>query len=122
MRFENYAEYFNLDDSNKQFQLRASLVGAAGQILWYAVKQSTVDRIVTLLKARFGSENQSERFRTEQRSRKRPKGESLQKLYQDICRLMSLAYPGQSSALLDIVGSDALLEALDDQVLRVRIL
>ena len=35
---------------------------------------------------------------------------------------MSLAYPGESSALSDIVGRDAFLEALDDQALRGRIL
>ena len=35
---------------------------------------------------------------------------------------MSLAYPGNSSALWDIVGRDAFLEALDNQALRVRIL
>ena len=35
---------------------------------------------------------------------------------------MSLAYPGESSILSDIVGRDAFLEALDDQALRVRIL
>ena len=35
---------------------------------------------------------------------------------------MSLAYPGKSSVLSNIVGRDALLEALDDRALRVRIL
>ena len=99
------------------FQLQASLVGAAGQIFWDAGKQSTVSRIVALLQARFGSENQAERFRAELRSRKRYRGESLQQLYQDVCRLMSLAYPGESSALSGIVGRDAFLEALDDQAL-----
>ena len=116
-RFENCTEYFEWDDSDKLFQLRASLVGAAGQVLWDAEKQSTT---VVLLKARFGSENQAERFRAELRSRKRIKGESLQKLYQDVCRLISLAYPGESSSLSDSVGRDAFLEALDDQALRVR--
>ena len=82
----------------------------------------TVSRIVALLKARFGSENQAERFRVELRSRKRNKGESLQKLYQGVCRLMSLMDPGESSALSGIVGHDAFLGALHDQVLRVRIL
>ena len=75
-----------------------------------------------MLKARFGSENQAERYRAELRSRKRSKGESLQKLYQDVRRLMSLAYPGESSVLSDIVGRDVFLEVLDDQTLRVRIL
>ena len=120
-RFDNCAEYFEWEDSGKLFKLRASLAGAAGQILWDAGKQSTVGRIVAVLQARFGSENQAERFRAELRSRKRTKGNHY-KNYQDVYRLMSLAYPGESSALSDIVGRDAFLEALDDQALRVRIL
>ena len=52
----------------------------------------------------------------------RSKGESLQKLYQDVCLLMSLVYPGESPALSDIIGRDAFQEALDDQVLQMRIL
>ena len=111
-----------MNDADKLFQLRASLIGVAGQILWDAGKQSTVSGFLAVLKARFGSENQLERFRAELRSRKRGKGESLQKLYQAVCRLMSLAYPGESLTLSDIVGRDAFLEALDDQALRIRIL
>ena len=121
-RFENCAEYFDWDEADKLFQLLASLTGAAGQILWVAGKQSTVGQIVALLMARFGCENQAERYRAEQRCRKRSKGDSFQKLYQDVRHLMSLAYHGESSALSDIVGRDAFLEALDDQTLRVRIL
>ena len=81
-----------------------------------------MSRIIALLKARFSSENQVKRIRAKLRIRERSKGESLQKLYQDVCRLMSMAYTGESSALSDIVGHDAFLEALDDQELRVRIL
>ena len=81
-----------------------------------------MSQIVALLQARFGGENQAEQIRAELRSQKRNKGELLQKLYQDVCRLMSLAHTGESSALSDIVGRDAFLEALDDQALRVRIL
>ena len=108
-RFENCAEYFGWEDADKLLQVRASLIRAARQIMWDAGKQSTVSRVVALLKARFESENQAERFRAELRSRKRGKGESLQKLYQDVCRLMSLAYPSESSTLSDIVGFDAFL-------------
>ena len=85
-------------------------------------KQSTVSRIVALLTTRFSSENQAERFRAELRGQKRTKGESLQKHYQDVCRLMSLAYPGKSSALSEIAGRSAFLDAFDGQALRVRIL
>ena len=56
-RFENYPGNFEWDEANKLFQLRPSLNGAAGQILWDAGKQSTVGRVVALLRARFGSEN-----------------------------------------------------------------
>ena len=121
-RFENCAEYFGWDDADKLFQLRASLIGSVGQILWDAGKQSMVSRVVALLKARFSSENQAERIRAELHSQKRGEGESLQKLYEDVCRLMSLACPGESSTVSDIVARDAFLEALDDQALRIRIL
>ena len=47
-RFENCAEYFGWNDADKLFQLRASLIGAAGQILWDARKQSTVSRVVAV--------------------------------------------------------------------------
>jgi len=71
---------------------------------------------------RFGSINQAERFRAELRSRKRLPGESLQQLYQDICRLMALSYPGPSSELSDIVGRDCFVQALNNPKLQVRIL
>ena len=121
-RLENYTKYFEWDDSDKLFPLRARLVGTAGEILWDAGKQSRVSQIVALLKARFGTENQAERIRAELRSGKRNKVGSLQKLYKDVCRLMSLAYSGESSALSDIIGCDAFLDALDDRALPVRIL
>ena len=52
-RFDNFAEYFDWDDSDKLFQLRASLIGAAGKILWDAgnsrswVKSSLCSRFVS---------------------------------------------------------------------------
>ena len=46
----------------------------------------------------------------------------MQSLYQDVCRLLALAYPGPSSNLLGIVGRDAFLDAFDDPALRIRIL
>jgi len=46
----------------------------------------------------------------------------LQSLYNDICQLMSSAYPGPNSELVDVVGRDAFLEALGDPSLHVHIL
>jgi hypothetical protein len=82
----------------------------------------TTSSLIDLLRTRFGNENQAERYRAELRSRRRRSGESLQFLYQDVCRVMSLAYPGPHSDLADIVGRDAFLDALNDHNIRVRIL
>ena len=121
-KFDNCTQYFGWDAEDQLFQLKAALDGAAGQLLWDLDRNATVEQIRKLLRCRFGNDHQAERFRAELRTRKRKDGETLQFLYQDICRLMALAYPGPTSALSEIVGRDAFLEALDNQKLRVRIL
>ena len=73
-----------------------------------------------LFRKRFGTSDQVEHFHTELRARRRRPGEDLQSLYNDICRLLSLAYPGPTTDLVNVVGRDAFLEALGDPALRVR--
>jgi len=75
-----------------------------------------------LLRNRFGNVNQTERFRVELKSRRRKCDESIQSLYQDIRRLMSLGYPGKCGSLCELVARDAFLDALNDASLRVRVL
>ena len=77
-----------------------------GQILWETEKHTNVEQIIKLLRSIFGSINQAERFSTKLRSRKRLPVESLQQLYQYICRLMALLYPDPFNDLSDIVGHD----------------
>ena len=121
-KFENCSEYLNWTVRDRLFHLKASLEGPAGQLLWNVPKDITVDRLIELLRNRFGTENQAERYRAELRARKRQPNESLQSLYHDIAKLMSLAYPGQTGSLSEVVARDAFLEALDDPQLRIRIL
>ena len=47
--------------------------------------------------------------------------EKLQKLAQDVQRLMALAYPGEKSALSEHIARDAFLSALDDPELELKI-
>ena len=47
----------------------------------------------------------SREVRTELQRRRQ--NESLQSLYNDICRLMSLAYPGPTSDVVNVVGRNA---------------
>lgn len=121
-RFDSCAKYFHWNNEDKLFQLCASLEGPAGQILWDSGGHPTVEEVIRLLRSRFGNSNQAERFRAELRTRRRSTGESLQQLYQDVCRLLALAYPGPSSELSHIVGRDAFLDALDNPAMRIRIL
>ena len=121
-RFENCSDYLGWDETDRLYHLRASLTGPAGQLLWDAPVKTTVDRIIQLLRNRFGNVHQSERYRAELKTRKRKPNETLQSLYIDINRLVSLAYPGSTSALLEIVSRDAFLDAMDDPSMRVRIL
>lgn len=121
-RFDTCVRYMGWSEEDRQFNLSVSLDGAAGQILWDAGPRPTVQETICLLRNRFGNVNQAERFRAELRARKRKSGESLQQLYQDVRRLMSLAYPGPTSDRSNIVARDAFLEALGDNSLRMRIL
>ena len=81
-----------------------------------------MSRIVALLKARLAAKTKPNDSGPNGEVESEVKGSHYKKLYQDVYRLMSLAYPGEWFALSDIVGRDAFLEALDDQALRVRIL
>jgi len=78
--------------------------------------------VIRLLKNRFGTSNEEERYRSELRSRRRRRGEPLQSVYRDVRRLMALAFPGQSGSLWEIMARDAFVDALADPNLRCRIL
>jgi len=78
--------------------------------------------VIRLLKNRFGSLNEEERYRSELKARRRRRGESLQNVYQDVRRLMALAFPGQSGSTWEVMARDAFVESLGDPSLRIRVL
>jgi len=121
-KFNNCSRYLNWNDRDRFFHLSNALDGAAGQVLWDANSCDSVEALIQLLRNRFGNQNQVERYRAELKVRRRHQGESLQMLYQDICKLMALAYPGWSNDLSDVIAKDAFLDALDDPKLRREIL
>jgi hypothetical protein len=121
-KFKDLASYYRWNERDRVFHLRECLDGAAGQILWDANENTSFEQIIRLLRSRFGNEHQAEGKRAELRSRRRKRGEKLKDVYTDICRLMSLAYPGPTSETSEIVARDAFLDTLGDRSLRVRIL
>jgi len=61
-KFENCLDYYEWTEKETLCHLRASLEGLAGQVLWDAGQQSSVDEVVRLLKNQFGSLNEEERY------------------------------------------------------------
>ena len=125
-KVNNCREYYGWSEKDTVHHLRASLDGSAGQVLWEVQGQSSVDSIVSLLRNRFGNQNQTERFRAELYARRRMKGESIQTVYQDIRRLVALAFPGEGGStpgsVYEVVARDAFLSAIDNPSIRRRIL
>jgi len=74
------------------------------------------------LKNRLGSLKEEERYRSELKARRRRRGEPLQSVYQDVRRLMALAFPGQSVSMWEVMARDAFVESLGDQSLLIRML
>ena len=62
-----------------------------------------MEEVIILLKNRSGSLNEEERYRNKLKTRRRWRGEPLQAVYQDIRRLMALAFPGQTGPLSRLV-------------------
>jgi len=71
------------------------------------------------LEKRFGTKDQSARYRSQLKGRRRQKNESLYTVYDDIGRLVLLAYPGEQSVHRDDFGVEAFIESLDDYQLEL---
>jgi len=126
-KVNNCREYYEWSEKDTVHHLRASLEGSAAQVLIDCDgTEVSLGSITSLLRTRFGDQNQTERFRSELSTRRRAKGESLQAVYQDIRRLVALAFPGQSGvkpgSVYEIVARDAFLVAIDNPAIRRRIL
>jgi len=121
-KFSRLAEYMLWDDTDRYYHLCASLDGIAGQVLWDAGPQPTVADVIALLRTRFGNELQAERFKAEIKARRRRPGESLQQLYQDISKLVALAYPKEEPALVNHVAKQAFVIALSDPMLQLKVI
>jgi len=121
-KFQNCARYNGWSNDDRGVFLRDSLTGSASQILWEISDDVDFNEIIRLLRNRFGSLNQMERYRAELRGRRRKKGETVQNVYQDIKRLMALAFPSQSGEMYEVIARDAFLDSLSDPSLRVRVL
>ena len=123
-KFENCCEINGWDEREKLLMFKNSLTGSAATILWEfgAERQQSYSELVERLKVRYGFEGQSESFRRKLRVRKQHHGETLSRLEQEIRKLISLAYPGETSNIMELIARDAFIEALSDRDLALQIL
>jgi hypothetical protein len=107
-KFENMSTYLNWSEKDRLFHLKASLDGPAGQVLWDMGSQSSVDDVIRLLRSRFGTDNQAERFRAELRARRRRKGDL-------VCYHYPRTYPGRTAKWTRFyTGPFKILKAVND--------
>jgi len=98
-KLRNCAAYYGWSAADRVCHLKASLEGAAATLLWQLPEPCSEERLLELLKARFGTADMVERFRCELRQRRRRPGETMQTLYNDVSRLIALSYPGHTGEL-----------------------
>jgi len=95
--------------------VRLRLVSTAAHVLSGGINAiPTYSDLVEKLEKRFGTKDQSARYRSQLKGGRRQKNESLYKVYDDVSRLALLAYPGEQSAHMDDFAVEAFIEALYD--------
>ena len=78
--------------------------------------------LVELLRSGYGNDNQAERFRMELRTCRRRMGEPLQTMFQDLKRLMVLAFPGQMGSMTKITAINAFVDSFSNRSLHKQVL
>ena len=121
--FELCADLSAWTDRQKANYLAVSLRGPAQELLgdMSMEMRQNYGILSEALCARFGSEGQTELFRTQLKTRQRKSNESLPELAQSIRRLVSRAYPEATLSLRDILSKDSFIEALNDSEIRLRL-
>jgi len=112
---ESCSAYNDWTDNDKLAHVRLRLVGTAAHVLSGGTSAiPTYSDLVEKLEKRFGTKDQSARYCSQLKGRRRQKNETLYTVYDDASRLVLLAYPGEQSVHRDDFGVQAFMEALDD--------
>jgi len=106
-KLDNCAAYYDWNAHDRFCHLKASLMGQAGEVLWQLSPASNESDVGVLLKNRFGSNHQTERYQIGLQNRRRQTDESIQSLYNDIRRLLALGGPGKTGdSVVEGLGKD----------------
>lgn len=102
----------------KATALVLALRGQASELLQTIPDQRDYEALVKALELRYGDEHLQEVYRVQLKTRQQKSGETLQELKADIERLAHLAYPAATPELLEVIATDAFIDALKDLELK----
>ena len=117
------ANYYCWSDEECSIHLRCALIGDAATWVWSQLDPDDLSykQLQTLLRERYGSAKQEEKYQAELLVRRRQIGEELPTLLADLTRLMALAYPGDVSAMSQMMARDYFFATLDESELALKI-
>jgi hypothetical protein len=120
VQFCMLAELNGWDHNEKALYLAGCLQGSARSVLndMAASDRYSYVKLDEALRERFGTDDQSELFKSRLRNRVKTKDETLQELAHDIRRLVRLAYPGAAIRTHEDLTKDQFIEALGDGEVR----
>jgi len=121
-KFNSMTQYLQWNEDDAMYHLYGSLEGAAKQVLEGLPTDAKTADVVKLLQTRLGTKLQAERFKAELSARRRQPDETLQHLYREINRLVSLAHPTKSTDFTDHIGKEAFIRALNNGPLQLEVL
>jgi len=119
-KFQDAATYNRWSADDKLAHLRSCLVAPAEDLLC-SIRGITYEHLVEKLRLRYGTSEQTEKYRLDLRYRRKESTETLQQLAGAVEKLTQLAYPSADIAARDILVRDGFIDALDDRHLQIDI-
>ncbi|MEW8544925.1 MAG: hypothetical protein AB2693_15470, partial [Candidatus Thiodiazotropha sp.] len=122
-QFEITSEINGWDYKAKSLYLANSLTGTARALLneLSAEQRRDYKSLVKKLTERYGSENRTEVFRSQLKSRVKGKGETTAELAQSVRKLTRQAYPKVSLNVIEALALDYFIDAIPETEIRMRL-
>jgi len=114
-KYETHSRYYKWSEDDRVFHLKNCLTGPAATVLWACGKDASATQLIALLKNQHRTENQLKKFWLELYTRKHKPTESLQDLYLDIRRLISLACPNDVSETSERLAINQFTRSLSNE-------
>ena len=114
-KFKRCTKHYQWNRTERRFQLEAALKGAPEEIITEGGDDMSEREIIREMKLRYGNASRIRSFRTQLETVKQLPGQSLQDVYHEVKRILTLAYPTTDRETKESIGCNAFFRALTDQ-------